>query len=125
MKRHRLSVARSEWKGLVTATKGGRTRHVPLTGRLEAALRQARHLCSPGSLQERTRGVQQTWRGAGPEDRSRATRRRPFHQTASPHGNYRPSIGRFVVRTPAGAWPLDRPSEHGLASRSRAWHATS
>ena len=42
--RHRLSVARSEWKGQVTATKGGRPRHVPLTGRLEAALRQARHL---------------------------------------------------------------------------------
>ena len=42
--RHRLSVARSEWKGQVTATNGGRPRHVPLTGRLEAALRQARHL---------------------------------------------------------------------------------
>ena len=42
--RHRLSVARSEWKGQVTATKGGRPRHVPLTGRLKAALRQARHL---------------------------------------------------------------------------------
>ena len=40
--RHRLSVARSEWKGQVTAIKGGRPRHVPLTGRLEAALRRAR-----------------------------------------------------------------------------------
>jgi len=40
----RLCVERSEWKGLVTATKGGRIRHVPLTLRLETALRDARHL---------------------------------------------------------------------------------
>jgi site-specific recombinase XerD len=37
-------VARSEWKGHVTATKGGRVRYVPLTVRLENALREARHL---------------------------------------------------------------------------------
>jgi len=39
----RLSVARSEWKGHVTAPKGGRVRHVPLTLRLGEALRGARH----------------------------------------------------------------------------------
>jgi integrase len=39
----RLCVARSEWKGHVTAPKGGRVRHVPLTSRLAEALRNARH----------------------------------------------------------------------------------
>jgi integrase len=39
-----LCVARSEWKGHVTAPKGGRLRHVPLTKRLTEALRQSRHL---------------------------------------------------------------------------------
>jgi len=39
----RLCVARSEWKGYVTAPKGGRVRHVPLTSRLAEALRRARH----------------------------------------------------------------------------------
>jgi integrase len=39
----RLCVARSEWKGHVTAPKGGRVRHVPLTSRLAEGLRGARH----------------------------------------------------------------------------------
>jgi integrase len=39
----RLCVARSEWRGHVTAPKGGRVRHVPLTSRLAEALRRARH----------------------------------------------------------------------------------
>jgi len=39
-----LTVARSDWKGHVTAPKGGSIRHLPLTERLVAALRQARHL---------------------------------------------------------------------------------
>jgi integrase len=39
-----ISVARSEWKGHVTSTRGGRVRHVP--GRLRDALKQARHLKS-------------------------------------------------------------------------------
>lgn len=39
----RLCVARSEWKGHVTAPKGGRVRHVPLTSRLAEALRKPRH----------------------------------------------------------------------------------
>ena len=38
-----LCVARSEWKGHVTDPKGGRLRYVPLTSRLAAALRDARH----------------------------------------------------------------------------------
>ena len=42
--KRQLSVARSEWKGHVTATKGGRVRHVPITGRLTEALRQSRSL---------------------------------------------------------------------------------
>ncbi len=40
----RLRVRQSEWKGQVTAPKGGRLRYVPLTVRLSEALRQHRHL---------------------------------------------------------------------------------
>ena len=39
-----LCVERSAWKGQVAAPKGGRLRHVPLTVRLAAALREFRHL---------------------------------------------------------------------------------
>jgi integrase len=39
-----LTVARSEWKGHLTATKGGRVRHIPMTVRLAEALRSVRHL---------------------------------------------------------------------------------
>ena len=42
-----LSVARSEWKGHITAPKGGRVRHVPLTEQLTEALKAARHLRGP------------------------------------------------------------------------------
>jgi integrase/quercetin dioxygenase-like cupin family protein len=39
-----LTVARSEWKGQVTAPKGGRIRHVPMSRHVEAALRAIRHV---------------------------------------------------------------------------------
>ncbi|HXG90529.1 MAG TPA: tyrosine-type recombinase/integrase [Vicinamibacterales bacterium] len=39
-----LCVQRSDWKGHVTSTKGGRLRYVPLTQRLGVALRAHRHL---------------------------------------------------------------------------------
>jgi integrase len=42
--KRQLTVARSEWKGHVTATKGGRVRHLPMTKRLTDALKEARHL---------------------------------------------------------------------------------
>ena len=42
--KRQLTVARSEWKGHVTAPKGGKLRRVPLTTRLEQALRKVRHL---------------------------------------------------------------------------------
>ena len=48
-KRH-LCVQRSEWKGHVTAPKGGRLRYVPLTARLADALRATRHLRGPRVL---------------------------------------------------------------------------
>jgi integrase len=44
-KRH-VCVQRSDWKGHVTTTKGGRLRHVPLTRRLAAELQAHRHLRS-------------------------------------------------------------------------------
>jgi len=39
-----LTVARSDWKGQVTAPEGGKIRHVPLTSALAEALAGARHL---------------------------------------------------------------------------------
>jgi integrase len=42
--KRQLCVQRSDWKGHVTATKGGRLRYVPLTIRLATALREHRHL---------------------------------------------------------------------------------
>ena len=44
LRQGQLRVRQSEWKGHVTEPKGGRTRYVPLTARLTAALRQYRHL---------------------------------------------------------------------------------
>jgi len=41
-----LTVSRSDWNGQVTTTKGGRSRHVPMTRRLAAALNEHRHLRS-------------------------------------------------------------------------------
>ena len=42
--RGRMAVERSDWKGQITATKGGRVRYVPLTKRLAAAVKGHRHL---------------------------------------------------------------------------------
>ena len=42
--KRQLCVARSEWKGNITATKGGRVRYVPRSERLRDALKGARHL---------------------------------------------------------------------------------
>jgi integrase len=50
----RLTVQRSDWCGHVTVPKGGRPRRLPMTQRLTAALKSARHLrgervlCVPG-----------------------------------------------------------------------------
>jgi integrase len=45
--KRQLCVQRSEWRGHVTAPKSGRLRHVPMTVRLAAALREHRHLRAP------------------------------------------------------------------------------
>ncbi len=44
LQKRQFCVQHSDWKGHVTATKGGRLRHVPMTERLAAALRAHRHL---------------------------------------------------------------------------------
>ena len=44
--KRQICVQRSEWKGHVTAPKGGRLRYVPMTARLATALREGRHLRS-------------------------------------------------------------------------------
>ena len=46
LRKRQLHVERSDWKGHVTSTKGGRVRYVPMTGRLAAALHAHRHLRS-------------------------------------------------------------------------------
>jgi integrase len=53
LKKRQLCVAQSEWKGHVTAPKGGRLRYVPLTRRLAEALNGARHLRGPRVLCDR------------------------------------------------------------------------
>jgi site-specific recombinase XerD len=42
--------SRSAWEGQVASPKGGRIRYVPMTTRLTAALREARHLRGPRVL---------------------------------------------------------------------------
>ena len=42
--KRQICVQRSDWKGHVTATKGGRLRYVPMTVRLASVLRDHRHL---------------------------------------------------------------------------------
>ena len=46
LQERQICVQRSDWKGHVTVPKGGRLRYLPLTLRLAAALRDARHLQS-------------------------------------------------------------------------------
>ena len=45
--KRQMCVQRSDWNGHVTTPKNGRLRHIPLTVRLAAALREHRHLRSP------------------------------------------------------------------------------
>jgi len=47
-----LRIERSDWRGEITSTKGGRVRYVPLTDRLATHLKQQRHLRSPRVLCE-------------------------------------------------------------------------
>ncbi|MFN7970964.1 MAG: tyrosine-type recombinase/integrase [Acidobacteriota bacterium] len=44
LEKRQLKVERSDWLGVVGSPKGGRLRYVPMTSRLEAALRAHRHL---------------------------------------------------------------------------------
>jgi integrase len=50
LRRRSLHVQRSSWNGHVTLPKGGRSRRLPLTERLEVALRAHRHLVGPRVL---------------------------------------------------------------------------
>ena len=49
-RRRQVTVQRSDWKGKVTATKGDRPRVVPMTSRLESALKAHKHLRGPRVL---------------------------------------------------------------------------
>jgi integrase len=44
LEKGQLRVERNEWQGHISTTKGGRLRYVPLTRRLQQALREHRHL---------------------------------------------------------------------------------
>ncbi len=48
--KRQVLIQRSDWKGQVTAPKGGRSRRVPLTARLTKALKDYRHLRGPRVL---------------------------------------------------------------------------
>jgi integrase len=45
--KRQLRIERGEWRGLVSSTKGGRTRHVPMMTEFAEALRHSRHLRGP------------------------------------------------------------------------------
>ena len=48
--KRQMCIQRSEWRGHVTAPKGGRLRYVPMTARLASAMRDHRHLKGPRVL---------------------------------------------------------------------------
>jgi integrase len=48
--KRQMCIRQSDWNGQLTTPKGGRLRYVPLTRRLAATLRDARHLRSPRVL---------------------------------------------------------------------------
>ena len=74
----RLTVERSDWLGHVTVPKGGRSRQLPMTQRLTAALKAARHLraervlCLRGWIADHARSRDQghPWRSAHRRDRA-------------------------------------------------------
>ena len=69
-RRNLLTVARNDWRGKVGLPKGGRSRKVPMTRRLAAALSAARHLREPRVLyRHEGRPAQRAdWRGSGRDD---------------------------------------------------------
>ena len=64
LQKRQLCVERSDWKGQVTTTKGGRLRYVPMTERLAAAL----HGASSSAWEAGARPSE--WRAAHAEDRA-------------------------------------------------------
>ena len=52
-RRGQLTIARSDWCGQIGTTKGGKTRRVPMTTRLTAALQAIRHLRGSRMLYQR------------------------------------------------------------------------
>jgi integrase len=89
----RLTVERSERQGHVTVPKGGRSRQLPITQRLTAALKGARHLrgdrvlCLPdGSPITRDRVIKAV-RGASARGRHRAGRAHPAAHVLFAPGN--------------------------------------
>src|SRR5439155_6151848 len=52
-RRGQLTIARSDWCGQIGTTEGGKTRRVPMTTRLTAALQAIRHLRGPRMLYQR------------------------------------------------------------------------
>ncbi len=76
LQKRQLCVARSEWKGHVTVPKGGRLRYVPLTVRLAAALKSARHMRGPRVVCEADGQPLTQKRRAGADASRRASRAR-------------------------------------------------
>ena len=52
-KRNQITVRQSDWQGQITTPKSGKTRRVPMTSRLAAALNAIRHLRGPRVFYQR------------------------------------------------------------------------
>jgi integrase len=94
--KRQLTVARSEWKGLVTLPKGGRLRYVPITRRLTETLREARHLRGPRVLCDGTGQATHLEGQSGTRSTDRETSEREASDSLLRHNSVR--IWRRVTR---------------------------
>jgi len=96
VRKGQICVERSDWRGCVTTTKGGRLRYVPMTTRLAEALRAHRHLRSERVLCQE--------RGEPPHAEGRAGLRTAGGAQCTPAPCGRPHAARHVLFAPGHAW---------------------
>jgi len=86
-KRNAITVSRSEWRGKVTVSKGGRSRRVPMTKLLAQVLQKVRHL----------RGSRFLWREDGHEKLARPLLRK-WLSRAQRKASLRDNGGLHIMR---------------------------
>ena len=109
--KRQLCVQRSDWKGHVTAPKGGRLRYVPLTIRLATALRDHRHLrservlCAIGWIAAvgRRREASRRTRGAAGADRAERRASTAAHVLFASGDAWRAGAGHSGARGAPGS----------------------